>query len=88
MTDFSDIQKARELLEGQVLRTPTVLSPGLSKLTGADVYLKLENQQVTGSFKVRGSYVRMAALTDEERKAGVIAASAGNHAQGVGYHAE
>lgn len=88
MTDFSDIQNARDLLEGQVLRTPTVASPGLSKLTGADVYLKLENQQVTGSFKVRGSYVRMAALSDDERKAGVIAASAGNHAQGVGYHAE
>ena len=88
MTDISDIRKAQKLLAGQVLRTPAIPSPGLSKLTGADVYLKLENQQVTGSFKVRGSYVRMAALTDAERKAGVIAASAGNHAQGVGYHAE
>ncbi len=88
MVSISDIQKARELLAGHVLRTPTVASPGLSRMTGADVYLKLENQQVTGSFKTRGSFVRMAALSDAERKAGVIAASAGNHAQGVGYHAE
>lgn len=88
MIDIDDIYKARDLLSGQVLRTPAIASPGLSKLTGADIYLKLENQQVTGSFKVRGSYVRMAALSDAERKAGVIAASAGNHAQGVGYHAE
>lgn len=88
MIDYSDIESARAILTGQVLRTPAIPSPGLSKLTGADVYLKLENQQVTGSFKVRGSYVRMAALSDAERTAGVIAASAGNHAQGVGYHAE
>lgn len=88
MIDYSDIEKARAILTGQVLRTPAIPSPGLSRLTGADVYLKLENQQVTGSFKTRGSYVRMAALSDDERSAGVIAASAGNHAQGVGYHAE
>lgn len=87
MVDFEDIKKARDLLDGQVLRTPALASPGLSNVTGAEIYLKLENQQVTGSFKVRGSYVRMAALSDSERKAGVIAASAGNHAQGVGYHA-
>ncbi len=88
VTDIADINKATELLKGQVFRTPAIPSPGLSRLTGADVYLKLENQQVTGSFKVRGSYVRMAALSEAERKAGVVAASAGNHAQGVGYHAE
>lgn len=88
MIDFKDITDARELLAGHVLRTPSIASPALSKLTGADIYLKLESQQVTGSFKVRGSYVRMAALSDAERKAGVFAASAGNHAQGVGYHAQ
>jgi len=87
VVDFDDIKNARDLLDGQVLRTPALASPGLSNVTGAEIYLKLENQQVTGSFKVRGSYVRMAALSDSERKAGVIAASAGNHAQGVGYHA-
>jgi len=85
---IDDIRTAADLLKGQILRTPAINSPELSKLTGADVYLKLENQQITGSFKTRGSYVRMAALSDAERKAGVIAASAGNHAQGVGYHAE
>lgn len=88
MITIDDIRKAAELLQGHVLRTPAISSPGLSKLTGADVYLKLENQQVTGSFKTRGSYVRMTALSEAERKAGVVAASAGNHAQGVGYHAE
>lgn len=88
MIDINDINKARELLAGQVLHTPTILSPALSNLTGAEVYLKLENQQVTGSFKVRGSYVRMSSLSEAERGAGVIAASAGNHAQGVGYHAQ
>lgn len=88
MVSIKDIQSAAQMLSGHVLRTPTIKAPGLSKLTGADVYLKLENQQVTGSFKTRGSFVRMAALTEAERKAGVVAASAGNHAQGVGYHAE
>ncbi len=86
--NIEDIRTAADLLEGQVLRTPAISAPGLSRLTGADVYLKLENQQVTGSFKTRGSYVRMIALSEPERAAGVIAASAGNHAQGVGYHAE
>lgn len=87
MVTYADIVAASELLNGQVLRTPTVQSPALSKLTGAEVYLKLENQQVTGSFKSRGSLVRMSALTEAERARGVLAASAGNHAQGVGYHA-
>ncbi len=91
MTDRSvtidDIRAAAETLAGHVLRTPTVYSPALSEMTGAEVFLKLENQQLTGSFKVRGAFVRMAALSDAERAAGVVAASAGNHAQGVGYHA-
>ena len=85
---MDDISAARDVLNGQVLRTPSIAAPALSKLTGAHVFLKLENQQVTGSFKTRGSLVRMYALSDAERRAGVVAASAGNHAQGVGYHAE
>lgn len=85
---IDDIRAAARVLEGHVLRTPGIPAPALSKLTGADVYLKLENQQVTGSFKARGALVRMNALSDAERKAGVVAASAGNHAQGVGYHAQ
>ena len=84
---IEDIRTAADLLNGQILRTPTIHAPALSDLSGADVYLKLENLQRTGSFKVRGSYVRMAALSEAERAAGVVAASAGNHAQGVGYHA-
>ena len=88
MVTIDDIRAAAEVLEGHVLRTPSIAAPALSKLSGAEVYLKLENQQVTGSFKTRGSLVRMAALSDAERKMGVVAASAGNHAQGVGYHAE
>lgn len=88
LVTIADIHAAAEVLKGHVLRTPSISSPALSKLTGAKVYLKLENQQVTGSFKTRGSLVRMTALTEAERQAGVIAASAGNHAQGVGYHAQ
>ncbi len=84
---IDDIRAAARLLDGKILRTPTVHAPALSEMSGADVYLKLENLQRTGSFKVRGSFVRLAALNDTERAAGVVAASAGNHAQGVGYHA-
>lgn len=88
MVNFDDIKHAAGILAGQIVRTPCVPSPALSKLIGAEVYLKLENQQVTGSFKSRGSLVRMNDLSEQERKAGVVAASAGNHAQGVGFHAQ
>lgn len=88
LVTIDDIKRARETLSGHVLQTPSIASPALSKLTGADVYLKLENQQVTGSFKTRGSLVRMSVLDEGERSAGVVAASAGNHAQGVAYHAD
>jgi len=84
---FKDIQAAAELIEGQVLRTPCFPAARLSELTGANVVLKLENLQHTGAFKVRGALVKLLSLSDDERKAGVIAASAGNHAQGVGYFA-
>ncbi len=81
------IRAAERLLEGRVLRTPSLRSPALRELTGADVVLKLENMQVTGSFKPRGAYVKLASLSARDKKAGVVAASAGNHAQGVAYHA-
>lgn len=74
---------ARELLEGVTETTPMAHSRWLSSRTGEDVFLKAENLQRTGSFKIRGAYVRIARLSEEERARGVVAASAGNHAQGV-----
>lgn len=82
---FDDVKAAAKLIEGRVLRTPFIPSMKLSEITGADVWLKLENLQHTGAFKVRGALVKLLSLSDAERKAGVVAASAGNHAQGVGY---
>src|SRR5665213_2440574 len=84
---LSDIVAARERLRGQVYYSPCARSETLSKLTGHEVFLKLENLQMTGSFKERGALNRLALLTPEEAARGVIAASAGNHAQGVAYHA-
>lgn len=85
---IDDVRTAARTLTGQVARTPTVAAPSLSRLAGCDVALKLESLQVTGSFKPRGAFVRLSAMTPSERKAGVVAASAGNHAQGVAYHAK
>ncbi|MCY4397523.1 MAG: threonine ammonia-lyase [Rhodospirillaceae bacterium] len=82
-----DIRKAAALLKGQVVRTPTLHSRTLSDIAGCEIWLKFENLQYTASFKDRGSYVKLVSLDDAERRAGVIAASAGNHAQGVAYHA-
>ncbi len=88
MTVTTDtIRDAARTLQGAVVRTPTVRSGPLSALTGAEVYLKLETLQYTGSFKDRGALVKLASLTAEQAKRGVIAVSAGNHAQGVAYHA-
>jgi len=84
---YSKILDAREVLQGIKHVTDLDRSSTFSKLTGGEVYLKLENLQKTGSFKVRGAAYAMSQLTDKERKAGVIAASAGNHAQGVAYAA-
>jgi threonine dehydratase len=78
-----DVQRAADLLDGVVRRTPLEHSRGLAGLVGGPVWLKCENLQRTGSFKIRGAYTRIARLTDEERARGVVAASAGNHAQGV-----
>jgi threonine dehydratase len=83
----ADIQKASEQLEGHVIRTPFVQAPMLSGSLGCDVRLKLENLQHTSSFKARGAFIAMQALSEETRKRGVITMSAGNHAQAVAYHA-
>lgn len=79
----TDVREAAVRLSGVVYRTPLVASAFASELTGGEVFLKLENLQRTGSFKLRGAYNRMASLSEAERSRGVIAASAGNHAQGV-----
>jgi threonine dehydratase len=82
-----DIATARRTLAGQVLRTPLLPAPKLSSLTGAQVFVKYENLQVTNSFKDRGAYVKLASLSAQERARGVVTMSAGNHAQSVAYHA-
>lgn len=84
---LADIEAARRTIAGHVLRTPLLTAPHLSELTGADVYVKYENLQVTNSFKERGACVKLATLDAEEGRRGVIAMSAGNHAQAVAYHA-
>jgi threonine dehydratase len=84
---LADVLAARERLGNAVYRTPCVRSEMLSRITEQGVYLKLENLQMTGSFKERGALNRIAMLTPEQAKHGVVAASAGNHAQGVAYHA-
>jgi threonine dehydratase len=84
---FDDIRRAQGQLKGHAVRTPFLAAPKLSELTGAAVYVKFENLQVTASFKDRGAYVKLASLSDSERRRGVIAMSAGNHAQAVAYHA-
>ena len=84
---LADVLAARERLGNAVYRSPCVRSEMLSRITEQGVYLKLENLQMTGSFKERGALNRIAMLTPEQAKHGVVAASAGNHAQGVAYHA-
>ncbi|RSF00513.1 threonine ammonia-lyase [Achromobacter aegrifaciens] len=88
MIDIASIQTARENLRGQVLKTPFTLSRTLSDIFGAEIWLKFENLQFTASFKERGALNRMLTLSEAERAKGVIAVSAGNHAQGVAYHAQ
>ena len=87
MVTIADIAAARRIIEGHVVRTPLLPAPPLAALTGADVFVKYENLQVTNSFKERGACVKLAALSAAERRRGVIAMSAGNHAQAVAYHA-
>ncbi len=85
---FDDVLAAAARLSGQVIETPCLASRTLSSLCGCEVFLKFENHQFTASFKERGALNKIAQLTDEERARGVLAVSAGNHAQGVAYHAQ
>ena len=87
MISLSNIEAAATVLQGQILDTPCVESRTLSEVTGAQVFLKFENLQFTASFKERGACNKLTQLTPEERARGIIAMSAGNHAQGVAYHA-
>src|SRR5687768_12999067 len=80
---LADIEAARDLLEGVSINTPMEESRWLQNVVDGPVLLKCENLQRTGSFKIRGAYVRISRLSEEERARGVVAASAGNHAQGV-----
>jgi len=88
MLELADIRQAAQRLEGQVLDTPCVESRTISQIAGAQVFLKFENLQFTASFKERGACNKLAQLSDEQRARGVVAMSAGNHAQGVAYHAQ
>lgn len=84
---YQDVLKAVERLQGVIHQTPMQHSRTFSKMTGNEVFMKLENLQKTGAFKIRGAYNKIAGLSLEERKKGIITASAGNHAQGVSYAA-
>ena len=82
---FDEILKANQTRGNEIKKTPLIHSPTFSDLTGSEVYLKAEFRQKTGSFKIRGAYYKIKSLSDEEKKNGVVAASAGNHAQGVAF---
>ncbi len=88
MLTYPDIRAAADRLGDHILQTPCVASQTLSEITGAQVFLKFENLQFTASFKERGACNRLQLLTAEEKTRGVVAMSAGNHAQGVAYHAQ
>ena len=84
---YQHIEAAADRLNGQIERTPQRRSRTLSEITGAEVWVKFENLQFTASFKERGALNKLLTLTEDERRRGVIAASAGNHAQALAYHA-
>jgi len=88
MMQLEDFKAARSVLSGVIRPTPLVHSTAFSKTTENHVYIKPENLQVTGAYKIRGAYYKISTLTDEERQKGLITASAGNHAQGVAYAAK
>src|SRR5258708_32059082 len=87
MVNLRSIKDARERIRGSIVVTPFVHSEKFSRQTGNAIFLKLENLQMTGAFKERGALNKILLLSEEERRRGVIAASAGNHAQAVAYHA-
>jgi len=84
---FADIEAAADRLKGQIMETPCLPSHTLSRICGCELFLKFENLQFTASFKERGALNKLLGLWPQEKKAGVVAMSAGNHAQGVAYHA-
>jgi len=88
MLTLDDIQAAARRVDGHIERTPCRYSATLSQITGAEVWVKFENLQFTASYKERGALNKLLQLTDDERRRGVIAASAGNHAQGLAFHAQ
>jgi threonine dehydratase len=87
MITFADVERAANLIKGEVIRTPMLPAPRLSALTGAEIFIKYDNMQATGAFKERGACNKMLQLSESEKQRGVIAMSAGNHAQAVAYHA-
>ena len=87
MIGLADIQAAAKRIQGKVIRTPMMYSDSISRVVGTEVFLKLDNLQATGAFKERGAANRLAMLTEEERRRGVVAMSAGNHAQAVARNA-
>ena len=82
---YDDIMKAQETQSDVIRKTSLQFSDTFSKICGANVYLKNEYEQKTGSFKIRGAYYKIKSLTEEEKRKGVVAASAGNHSQGVAF---
>src|SRR5579884_2854619 len=84
----ADVIAAADRIRPHIKRTPLLKSDALSELAGTDVYLKLENQQTTGSFKLRGALNVLATLSDDDKARGVVASSAGNHGLGVAYAAK
>ncbi len=88
MMTLEDFKAARSVLAGVINAHRPGLLPAFSKATGNQVYLKPENMQVTGAYKIRGAYYKISTLTPEEKERGLITASAGNHAQGVAYAAQ
>ena len=82
---YDEIVKANSMRGNEIKKPPLIYSPTFSELTGSEIFLKAEFRQRTGSFKIRGAYFKIKSLSDEEKKHGVVAASAGNHAQGVAF---
>ena len=88
MLTLEQFKAARATLQGVIRTTSLIHSPALSKACGNQVYLKPENMQVTGAYKIRGAYYKISTLSEEEKARGLITASAGNHAQGLAYAAQ
>ena len=88
MLTLEAFKSARAVLQSVLRPTPLIHSPYLSKTCGNSVYLKPENMQATGAYKLRGAYYKISTLTQEEKDRGLVTASAGNHAQGVAYAAQ